>query len=58
MGDSFTGVFESVDGKSGGPGVRHRVVRDKKTLSSKRLVIYMMTMRDFWQSPLEWDAIH
>ncbi len=79
MGDSFTGVFESVDGKSGGPasllafatgldvqvmtswgggpGVRHRMVKDKKSLKSKRLVIYMMTMRDFWQSPMEWDAL-
>ena len=79
MGDSFTGVFESVDGKSGGPGsllafatgldvqvltswgggpgVRHRVLKDKKTLRSKRLVIYMLTMRDFWKSPMEWDAL-
>lgn len=79
MGDSFTGVFESVDGKSGGPGsllafatglevqtitswgggpgVRHRVLKDKKTLQSKCLVIYMMTMRDFWNSPMEWDAL-
>lgn len=79
MGDSFTGVFESIDGKSGGPGsllafatgldvqvvtswgggpgVRHRAVKDKKSLSSKRLVVYMMTMRDFWQSPLDWDAL-
>lgn len=79
MGDSFTGVFESVDGKSGGPasllafatgldvqvmtswgggpGVRHRMAKDKKSLKSKRLVIYMMTMRDFWQSPMEWDAL-
>lgn len=79
MGDSFTGVFESIDGKSGGPasllafatgldvqvltswgggpGVRHRMAKDKKTLMSKRLVIYMMTMRDFWQSPMEWDAL-
>lgn len=79
MGDSFTGVFESVDGKSGGPGsllafatgldvqvvtswgggpgVRHRAIKDKKSLSAKRLVVYMMTMRDFWQSPLEWDAL-
>ena len=79
MGDSFTGVFESVDGKSGGPGsllafatgldvqvmtswgggplVRHRMVKDKKSLQSKRLVIYMMTLRDFWQSPLEWDVL-
>lgn len=78
MGDSFTGVFESVDGKSGGPGsllafalgldvqvmtswgggpgVRHRLVKDKKSLQSKRLVIYMMTARDFWHSPLEWDV--
>ena len=78
MGDSFTGVFESVDGKSGGPGsllafalgldvqvmtswgggpgVRHRMVKDKKSLQSKCLVIYMMTLRDFWQSPLEWDV--
>ena len=79
MGDSFTGVFESVDGKSGGPGsllafatgldvqvltswgggpgVRHRAMKDKKTLQTKRLVIYMMTMRDFWNSPMEWDAL-
>jgi len=79
MGDSFTGVFESVDGKSGGPGsllafatgldvqvvtswgggplVRHRMVKDKKSLKTKRLVIYMMTLRDFWQSPLEWDVL-
>ncbi len=80
MGDSFTGVFESIDGKSGGPGsllafatgldvqvltswgggpgVRHRVMKDKKTLRSKRLVVYMLTMRDFWKSPMEWDALH
>lgn len=79
MGDSFTGVFESVDGKSGGPGsllsfatgldvyvmtswgggpgVRHRMAKDKKLLESKRLVVYMMTMRDFWNSPMEWDAL-
>lgn len=79
MGDSFTGVFESIDGKSGGPGsllafatgldvqtitswgggpgVRHRVMKDKKTLQTKRLVIYMMTMRDFYASPMEWDAL-
>lgn len=79
MGDSFTGVFESVDGKSGGPGsllafatgldvqvltswgggpgVRHRVMKDQKTLRSKRLVIYMLTMRDFWMSPMEWNAL-
>ncbi len=79
MGDSFTGVFESVDGKSGGPGsllsfatgldvyvmtswgggpgVRHRMLKDKKVLDSKRLVVYMMTMRDFWNSPMEWDAL-
>lgn len=79
MGDSFTGVFESVDGKSGGPGsllafatgldvyvqtswgggpgVRHRAMKDKKSLRSKRLVVYMMTMRDFWNSPMEWDAL-
>ena len=28
----------------------------KKDMQSKRLVIYMMTARDFWQSPMEWDA--
>lgn len=79
MGDSFTGVFESVDGHSGGPGallafatgldvqvmtswgggpgVRHRMLKDKKALSAKRLVIYMMTMRDFYQAPMEWDSL-
>ncbi|MCF0221087.1 MAG: hypothetical protein HUK19_02215 [Fibrobacter sp.] len=79
MGDSFTGVFESVDQKSGGPGsllayatgldvqvatswgggpgVRGRMMKMKKDLQSKRLVIYMMTARDFWQSPMEWDAL-
>lgn len=78
MGDSFTGVFESVDQRSGGPGsliafatgldvqvltswgggpgVRHRIKRLKSDLDSKRLVIYMMTARDFWRSPMEWDA--
>ncbi|MCF0215937.1 MAG: hypothetical protein HUK21_05645 [Fibrobacteraceae bacterium] len=77
MGDSFTGVFESVDQKSGGPGsllafatgldvqvltswgggpgVRSRL--PKMDLGSKRLVIYMMTARDFWQSPMEWDGM-
>lgn len=75
MGDSFTGVFESIDQRSGGPGsllafatgldvqvltswgggpgVRHRM---KRMTASKRLVIYMMTARDFWRSPMEWDA--
>lgn len=79
MGDSFTGVFESVDQKSGGPGsllayatgldvqvltswgggpgVRSRMMKMKKDLQSKRLVIYMMTARDLWQSPMEWDAL-
>ena len=79
MGDSFTGVFESVDQKSGGPGsllayatgldvqvvtswgggpgVRSRMMKMKKDMQSKRLVIYMMTARDFWQSPMEWDAL-
>lgn len=79
MGDSFTGVFESVDAKSGGPGsllayatgldvevltswgggpgVRHRMLKAQKSLVSKRLVIYMMTARDFWQSPMEWDGL-
>ncbi len=79
MGDSFTGVFESVDQKSGGPGsllafatgldvqvltswgggpgVRARLKKMKKDMQSKRLVIYMMTARDFWQSPMEWDGI-
>ena len=79
MGDSFTGVFESVDQKSGGPGsllayatgldvqvltswgggpgVRARLKKMKKDMLSKRLVIYMMTARDFWQSPMEWDGI-
>ncbi|MCF0224206.1 MAG: hypothetical protein HUK20_08045 [Fibrobacter sp.] len=79
MGDSFTGVFESVDQKSGGPGsllayatgldvqvatswgggpgVRGRMMKMKKDMQSKRLVIYMMTARDFWQSPMEWDAL-
>ena len=79
MGDSFTGVFESVDQKSGGPGsllayatgldvqvltswgggpgVRSRLKKMKKDMQSKRLVIYMMTARDFWQSPMEWDGI-
>ena len=79
MGDSFTGVFESVDQKSGGPGsllayatgldvqvltswgggpgVRSRLKKMKKDMLSKRLVIYMMTARDFWQSPMEWDGI-
>ena len=79
MGDSFTGVFESVDHKSGGPGsllafatgldvqvltswgggpgVYHRMMKMKKDMQSKRLVIYMMTARDFWQSPMEWDAL-
>lgn len=79
MGDSFTGVFESVDQKSGGPGsllafatgldvqvltswgggpgVYHRMMKMKKDMQSKRLVIYMMTARDFWQSPMEWDAL-
>ena len=79
MGDSFTGVFESVDQKSGGPGsllayatgldvqvvtswgggpgVRSRMMKMKKDMLSKRLVIYMMTARDFWQSPMEWDAL-
>ncbi len=79
MGDSFTGVFESVDQKSGGPGsllafatgldvqvltswgggpgVYHRMMKMKKEMQSKRLVIYMMTARDFWQSPMEWDAL-
>lgn len=78
MGDSFTGVFESVDQRSGGPGsliafatgldvqvltswgggpgVRHRMKKLKSDLDSKRLVIYMMTARDFWRSPMEWDA--
>lgn len=79
MGDSFTGVFESVDQKSGGPGsllayatgldvqvltswgggpgVRSRMMKMKKDMQSKRLVIYMMTARDLWQSPMEWDAL-
>lgn len=79
MGDSFTGVFESVDQKSGGPGsllayatgldvqvltswgggpgVYHRMMKMKKDMQSKRLVIYMMTARDFWRSPMEWDAL-
>lgn len=79
MGDSFTGVFESVDQKGGGPGsllafatgldvqvltswgggpgVYHRMMKMKKDMQSKRLVIYMMTARDFWQSPMEWDAL-
>ena len=79
MGDSFTGVFESVDQKSGGPGsllayatgldvqvltswgggpgVYHRMIKMKKDMQSKRLVVYMMTARDFWQSPMEWDAL-
>lgn len=79
MGDSFTGVFESVDQKSGGPGsllayatgldvqvatswgggpgVRSRMMKMQKDLQSKRLVIYMMTARDFWQSPMEWDKL-
>ena len=79
MGDSFTGVFESVDQKSGGPGsllayatgldvqvatswgggpgVRSRMMKMQKDLAAKRLVIYMMTARDFWQSPMEWDAL-
>ena len=78
MGDSFTGVFESVDQKSGGPGsllayatgldvqvltswgggpgVRARLKKMKKDMLSKRLVIYMMTARDYWQSPMEWDG--
>lgn len=41
----------------GGPGVRNRVVKMKKDMLSKRLVIYMMTARDFWQSPMEWNSI-
>lgn len=79
MGDSFTGVFESVDQKSGGPGsllayatgldvqvltswgggpgVRSRMMKMKKDMQSKRLVVYMMTARDLWQSPMEWDAL-
>ena len=79
MGDSFTGVFESVDQKSGGPGsllayatgldvqvltswgggpgVYHRMMKMKKDMQSKRLVIYLMTARDFWQSPMEWDGL-
>ena len=79
MGDSFTGVFESVDQKSGGPGsllayatgldvqvltswgggpgVYHRMMKMKKDMQSKRLVVYMMTARDFWQSPMDWDAL-
>ncbi len=79
MGDSFTGVFESVDQKSGGPGsllayatgldvqvltswgggpgVRSRMMKMKKDMQSKRLVIYMMTARDLWQSPMEWDKL-
>jgi len=79
MGDSFTGVFESVDQKSGGPGsllafatgldvqvltswgggpgVYHRMMKMKKDMLGKRLVIYMMTARDFWQSPMEWDGL-
>lgn len=79
MGDSFTGVFESVDQKSGGPGsllafatgldvqvltswgggpgIYHRMKKMKKDMQSKRLVIYMMTARDFWQSPMEWDGL-
>ena len=79
MGDSFTGVFESVDQKSGGPGsllayatgldvqvvtswgggpgVYHRMMKMKKDMQSKHLVIYMMTARDFWQSPMEWDGL-
>ncbi len=79
MGDSFTGVFESVDQKSGGPGsllayatgldvqvatswgggpgVRSRMMKMQKDLAAKRLVIYMMTARDFWQSPMEWDKL-
>lgn len=79
MGDSFTGVFESVDQKSGGPGsllayatgldvqvvtswgggpgVYHRMMKMTKDMQSKRLVIYMMTARDFWQSPMEWDGL-
>lgn len=79
MGDSFTGVFESVDQKSGGPGsllayatgldvqvatswgggpgVRSRMMKMTKDMQSKRLVIYMMTARDFWQSPMEWDKL-
>ena len=79
MGDSFTGVFESVDQKSGGPGsllayatgldvqvltswgggpgVRSRLKKMKKDMLSKRLVIYMMTARDYWQSPMEWDGL-
>ena len=40
----------------GGPGVRHRMMKLKSDLDSKRLVIYMMTARDFWRSPMEWDA--
>lgn len=77
IGDSFTGVFESVDQKSGGPGsllayatgldvqvstswgggpgVYQRI--PKMQMQSKRLVIYMMTARDFWQSPMEWDTL-
>lgn len=79
MGDSFTGVFESVDQKSGGPGsllayatgldvqvvtswgggpgVRSRMMKMKKDMAAKRLVVYMMTARDFWQSPMEWDPL-
>ena len=79
MGDSFTGVFESVDQKSGGPGsllayatgldvqvltswgggpgIYHRMMKMKKDMQSKRLVVYMMTARDFWQSSMEWDAL-
>ncbi|WP_298769132.1 hypothetical protein, partial [uncultured Fibrobacter sp.] len=79
MGDSFTGVFESVNQKSGGPGsllafatgldvqvltswgggpgIYHRMMKMKKDMQSKRLVIYMMTARDFWQSPMEWDGL-
>ena len=41
----------------GGPGVRSRLKKMKKDMLSKRLVIYMMTARDFWQSPMEWDGI-
>ena len=41
----------------GGPGVYHRMMKMKKDMQSKRLVIYMMTARDFWQSPMEWDGL-
>jgi alginate O-acetyltransferase complex protein AlgJ len=33
------------------------MMKMKKDMQSKRLVIYMMTARDFWQSPMEWDGL-